>query len=441
MKTLTKPPERFDNLPKKPRAIVSEASWIPCDWQAWARDDQLPPKESWLIWLLMGGRGAGKTRAGAEWIRARVASGSRRIALVGPSYNSAREVMLEGESGLLSIGNPRERPVYISSRKRLEWPNGAVGWVFSSEDPDGLRGPQFDCAWADEFCAWTYPEATLSNLRLGLRLGDAPRLVVTTTPKPTPAMKALIKTKGVCISRAQTSDNAKNLSSSFLSAVSDAYGGTRLGRQELGGELIEDMPGALWSRDMLAACVRASADAAKEGAVYDKVIVAVDPPVTSGARSDACGIIIAGLMRGETPREDHVYILHDGTVQGLSPESWARRVIGYWESYDADYVLAEVNQGGEMVGTIIRNLNPDIVVRNVYASRGKVARAEPVSALYTQGRVSHIRPFPELDDELAMLGAERSSRGHKSPDRADALVWAVTSLLLSVRAQPRIRRI
>ena len=434
---MTKPPEPRNILPKKPRRIVTEASWVPCDWQAWARDDQLPPKESWLIWLLMGGRGAGKTRAGAEWVRARVASGARRIALVGPSYNSAREVMLEGESGLLSIGNPRERPVYISSRKRLEWPNGAVGWVFSSEDPDGLRGPQFDCAWADEFCAWTYPEATLSNLRLGLRLGDAPRLVVTTTPKPTPAMKALIKTKGVCISRAQTSDNAKNLSPSFLSAVSDAYGGTRLGRQELGGELIEDMPGALWSRDRLAACVKRADD----DVVYDKIIVAVDPPVTSGARSDACGIIIAGLLRGESAREDHVYILHDGTVQGLSPENWARRVIGYWESYDADYVLAEVNQGGEMVGTIIRNLNPDVVVRNVYASRGKAARAEPVSALYTQGRVFHIRPFPELDDELAMLGAEQSSRGHKSPDRADALVWAVTSLLLSARAQPRIRRI
>lgn len=191
----------------------------------------------------MGGRGSGKTRAGAEWVRAQVEKGARRIALVAPSYNAAREVMLEGESGLLSLGRNKERPTYTSSRRRLEWPNGAEGYIFSSEDPEGLRGPQFDYAWADEFCAWSYPKETLSNLRLGLRLGAAPRLVVTTTPKPTPAMKSLMKAAGIEISRATTADNAENLAPTFLAAMTEAYGQTRLGRQELGGEFIEDLPG------------------------------------------------------------------------------------------------------------------------------------------------------------------------------------------------------
>ena len=362
-------------------------------------------------------------------------NGARNIALVAPTYHAAREVMLEGESGLLSIGHVGERPVFFSSRRRLEWPNGAVGHIFSGEDPEGLRGPQFDFAWADEFCAWNYPKETLSNLRLALRLGGDPRLMVTTTPKPTPSMKALMTAKGVTISRAKTADNARNLAPTFIAAMTEAYGQTRLGRQELEGEFLEDLPGALWSRDQLAAC------AAPCPEQFDKIIVAVDPPVTSGARSDACGIIIAGLTRGADPREDKAYVLHDGTVQGLSPDGWAARVIGFWESYDADYVLVEVNQGGEMVGAILNNLNPDVVVKSVYASRGKAARAEPVSALYTQGRVYHSRAFPELEDELAALGTEQAARSSKSPDRADALVWAVTDLLLAPRRLPRIRQI
>ena len=421
--------------PKKPRDIVKANGWVHKDWIALARNDQLPPKKPWQIWLLMGGRGSGKTRAGAEWVRAQVNSGARRIALIAPTYHSAREVMLEGESGLLSIGHKSERPTYTSSRRRLDWPNGAVGFVFSSEDPEALRGPQFEKAWADEFCTWSYPDATLSNLRLGLRLGDDPRLVVTTTPKPIRAIKALMAAKGVVTSHARTADNAANLAPSFLDIMDEAYGKTRLGRQELDGEFLEDLPGALWSRDGLASCLSARPDE------FDKVIVAVDPPVTSGVRADACGIIIAGLTRGETSREDNAYILHDGTAQGLSPDAWAARVLGYWESYDADYVLVEVNQGGEMVSSILKNINPDVLLRTVYASRGKVARAEPVSALYTQGRVNHVRPFPELEDELASLGTEASIRGSKSPDRADALVWAVTDLLIGARQAPRIRQI
>ena len=415
--------------------IVKAVSVLRHYWRSLARDDQLPPKGKWLIWLLMGGRGSGKTRAGAEWIRQKIVSGAKHIALIAPTYNAARAVMIEGESGLLSIGPPAERPRYIASLRKLIWPNGAIGTVYSAEDPERLRGPQFEFGWADEFCTWAQADATLSNLRLGLRLGDDPRLIITTTPKPLPALKALIAARGLVISRASTADNAKNLAPTFLAAVTDAYGQTRLGRQELGGELIEDLPGALWSRDLLARCCAAPPDR------FDKVIVAVDPPVTSGARSDACGIIIAGLVRGAAPREDRVYILRDGTVQGLTPQAWAARALTYWESYDADYILAEVNQGGEMVGTIINNLNPDVVVKTVYASRGKAARAEPVSALYAQGRVHHIRAFPGLEHELASLGTDKHSRASKSPDRADALVWAVTDLLLAPRPLPRIRKL
>jgi len=201
-----------------------ELSQLEHDWALYARDDQLPPKDSWLIWLLLGGRGSGKTRAGAEWVRRKVANGAQRIALVGPTYNDAREVMIEGESGLRHIGYPSERPVFISSRRRLEWPNGAVGQVFSSEDPDGLRGPQFDCAWADEFCAWTYPDYTLSNLRMGLRLGEHPQLVVTTTPRPMPALKTLMASSGVVLSRMKTQDNQNFLAPSFIAAMEDTYG-------------------------------------------------------------------------------------------------------------------------------------------------------------------------------------------------------------------------
>ncbi len=356
--------------------------------------------------------------------------GKSRIALVAPTFNDAREVMLEGESGLLQIGYPSERPTYISSRHRLEWPNGALGYIFTSEDPDGLRGPQFDAAWADEFCAWSYPEVTLSNLRLALRLGDKPQLVVTTTPKPGAPLKNLLAVKGVLISRGKTADNADQLAPSFLQAMQEAYGGTRIGRQELDGEYIEDLPGALWSRDMLEQCF------AREIPKLDKIIVAIDPPVSTGERADSCGLVVAG--RAGEGREAKAYILHDSTVQGLSPEGWAQRAIGLYRGWDADYLLAEVNQGGDLVASVLRTVDAGVPVRKVHASRGKVARAEPVAALYEQGRVLHIGRFTDLEDELAAMGAQGPKR---SPDRADALVWAVTELLLMTRAAPRIRRL
>ena len=402
-------------------------------WPLRAKPHQIPISKDWLIWLLLGGRGAGKTRTGAEWIREQVMErGMRRIALVAPTYQDAREVMIEGESGLQNIGYPSERPSYASSRRRLDWPNGAVGYVFSSEDPDGLRGPQFDCAWADEFCAWTHPEDTLSNLRLALRLGEAPQLVITTTPKPIPALKQLLTSAGLLISRGATSDNQDNLAPNFLAAMEEAYGGTRLGRQELGGEFLEDHVGALWTRQLIEDTITGAPEHE-----FDKIILAIDPPVSTGERADSCGLIVAGRIG--TGRTAIAYILHDGTVQGLSPEGWAKRAVNLALGWDADYILAEVNQGGDLVSSVLRNIEGAPPIRKVRASRGKTARAEPVALLYEQGRIKHTTCFPALEDELCLMGAKEKPKG--SPDRADALVWAVTELMLKDRPTPRVRRL
>lgn len=405
--------------------------------QAWTnirRLDQIPPEREWLIWLLLGGRGAGKTRTGAEWVRQQIKAGKRRIALVAPTYSDAREVMINGESGLLNIDyEDDEPPEYISSRRRLEWKEkGAVAYVFSAEDPDGLRGPQFDCAWADEFCAWAYPEDTLSNLRMGLRLGEEPKLVITTTPKPLPALKTLMAEPGVTVTRAATKDNEANLSPAFIKSIYEIYGGTRLGRQELNGEILEDREGALWTRTMID---RALVCAAPSG--IQKTVVAIDPPASSGARADACGLVVAARV-GFGPQA-RVYILHDGTVQGLKPNKWAALAVELWRAWDADYLLAEVNQGGEMVKSVLDAIGEQAPVRTVYASKSKVARAEPVAALYEQGKVKHAGSFPKLEDELCRMGAHEGTK--KSPDRADALVWAVTDLLLKPRNHPQVRSV
>lgn len=418
------------------------------DWLAKARLDQLPPDNDWLIWVLLGGRGSGKTRAGAEWIQSRVEQGAKRIALVGPSYHEARAVMVEGESGLLNIARPENRPIFHPSRRRLEWPNGAVAELFSGDDPQGLRGPQFDTAWADEFCAWTYPHTTLSNLRLGLRLPfsdkSAPRLTVTTTPKPTQALKSLLAMGGVHLSRAKTSDNAANLAPGFIDAMQDSYGGTRLGRQELEGLIVEDYDNALFTRAMMGQAAPETPARSFHRQDYERVIIAVDPPATKGAKADACGIIVMGSKRSDRHRLadndlPHAYLLVDGTVQGESPAGWAERVAMLYQAYDVDYIVAESNQGGEMVRSVLGHANPDMTVRLVHASKSKTARAAPVALLYEQKRVHHLTSAPMLEDQLCALGtaAENACQTDKSPDRADALVWAVHELL-ETRAKPRI---
>ena len=421
-------------------------------WRVIARDDQKWPgfvswrdarpetsDDGWTTWLLLGGRGAGKTRAGAEWVRFMAGGPSgprRRIALVAEAYADAREVMIEGPSGLRAIGNPAARPVYEAARRRLVWPNGSIGYCFSAEDPDGLRGYQFDAAWSDELCKWRYPDETWSNLQLALRLGDRPRQVVTTTPRPMKLLKRLMAAKSTALARASTYANRENLADAFFTEIAALYEGTALGRQELMGEIVEDVAGALWSWDMIE---RARlADTPQLRASLSRVVVAVDPPATSGPEADECGIVVAGLFEAGGPRSEAV-VLADWSAPRLSPRAWAERAVAALHEFEADRIVAEVNQGGDMVRTVIAQVDPAAPVRAVRATRGKRLRAEPVAALYEQGRVRHAGAFPKLEDQMV---AYTGARGEASPDRLDALVWALTDLMLARGGgAPSVRRI
>ncbi|MBO9545706.1 MAG: DNA-packaging protein [Caulobacter sp.] len=385
-----------------------------------ALHQQSPDHEAWSTWLMLGGRGAGKTFAGARWITLQ-ALAHPALALVGPTLHDVREVMIEGPSGLKAMGGPLFRPRWEASRRRLVWPNGAVAYAFSAEDPDSLRGPQFHAAWADEFCAWRRPAETLAMLRFGLRLGTDPRLVVTSTPKPTRALKTLMVEPGVHLTRAGTSLNAGNLAPAFLRTLESLYGGTRLAAQELDGIIVET-DGGLFRAEDLARC------RAARPARLDRVVVAVDPPATAGG--DACGIVVVGR------RDDRAFVLADETARGLSPAGWAARAVSAARTWAADALVAEANQGGDMVRSVLAQADPPCRIRLVKASVGKRARAEPVAALYEQGRVLHCGAFPALEEELMALG---SGDLEHSPDRADALVWAVSELMLSGRGAPRLR--
>lgn len=410
------------------------------DWELWARPDQLPPATAangapWSTWLVLGGRGAGKTRAGAEWVRGlalgRPPFAERpvgRIALVAETMADVREVMVEGVSGLLSIHPDGERPAWEPTRRRLVWPNGAVAQGFSAEDPESLRGPQFEAAWLDELAKWRRGQATFDMLQFGLRLGDQPRQMITTTPRPSALLRRLLGDPATVVSRARTAQNAFHLAPSFLAAVLQRYGGTRLGRQELEGEIIEDRPDALWSRPAL--------EAAREETAPPlvRVVVAVDPPASSRAGADACGIVGAGIdaLGG-------LHVLADESAAGLRPAQWAARAIDLFRRLEADAVVAEVNQGGEMVRAVLGEVDAGVPVIAVRATRGKYLRAEPVAALYEQGRVRHAGAFAALEDELCDFGPGGLSSG-RSPDRLDALVWALTELALGPKAPvPRVR--
>jgi len=416
-------------LKREEDASRSARRMLELDWSP--HENQIPPSGAWHTWLFLGGRGAGKTRAGAEWVRGRILEGARRVALVGPTFSDVREVMIEGVSGLRSIGPPDERPRYESSRHRLVWPNGAEAFAFSATDPDGLRGPQFELAWMDEFAAWPEPQNALDTLRMGVRLGRDPRIVITTTPRPIAALRALIKQAGARVTHQPTSANDHNLAPGFVAAMQAAYGGSVLGRQELEGVLIDDPAGALWTRDALAAAIGNAPDD------FDRVIVAVDPPVTSHVRSDECGIVVAGAVGEGAARQ--AFILADESFGPAAPAAWAERVVAAYHAHQADAVVAETNQGGEMVSQIIATLDPNVPVKRVHASRGKRARAEPVAALYSAGRVRHLGHFTALEDQMCAFGAPGSAAA--SPDRVDALVWAVSELLLAHPARPRLRRL
>lgn len=402
---------------------------------AQARTDQRPPEPgiNWRNWLYLGGRGAGKTRAGAEWARFSALAGKcARIALVGPTLGDVREVMIEGPSGLRAIEpNPTGRPVYNVSRRRLEWDNGAIASVFSAEDADSLRGPQFDAAWCDEIAAWPDGEAVWDTLQMGLRLGGSPRCVATTTPRPTPLVKRLIAGEAV-VTRGRTADNAANLSAGFIAQVEQTYGGTILARQELDGELIEDPQGALWTRSMIE-----GARIARPPAQLDDLVVAVDPPATSGQHADTCGIIAVGQQQA-IGFGRKCFVLADASVQGFRPLDWAARVAELARELGASRVIAEANQGGEMVAAVLESAGCPVPVRLVHARLGKRGRAMPVAAIYGRGEVSHVGQFKDLEDEMCRFGTQGFTG---SPDRVDALVWAVSALMLDKPPDPRVRRI
>ncbi len=390
-----------------------EVQQLEYDWKFWARPNQLAPEGDWQYWLLLAGRGYGKTKTGAEWIRERVESDkAHRIALVAPTAADARDTMVEGESGILSVCPPWNRPVYEPSKRRLTWPNGAIALLFSAEEPDRLRGPQHDTAWCDEIAAWKYPDRTWDMLQFGLRLGDDPRAAITTTPRPIPLVKNILNDASTHVTRGSTYENLSNLAPAFIDVIISRYEGTRLGRQELNAEILDDNPDALWTRQMI--------EDARESKVPNllRIVVGVDPAVTSNETSADTGIVVAAVdERGE------YYVLGDYTIHA-TPKKWAQEIIAAYYKHSADRVVGEVNNGGELVEYTLRTIDPNVSYRSVRASRGKQTRAEPISALYEQGKVHHVGSFPALEDQMCdWIPGEGSS-----PDRVDALVWALSEL-------------
>lgn len=389
------------------------------EWRAWARPEQLQPQGDWRVWLILAGRGFGKTRTGAEWVRGEVESGRRgRLALVAPTAADARDVMVEGESGILAISPPWCRPNYEPSKRRLTWPNGAIATVFTADEPERLRGPQHDGAWCDELGAWRYPDAW-DMLQFGLRLGDDPRVVVTTTPKPVKLVKALRDSPTTVITRGSTYDNAANLAPQYLDTVRAKYEGTRLGRQELYAEVLDDVPGALWTQD------RIDELRVKVHPELSRIVVAVDPSGGSTEKNDEQGIVAAG--RGV---DGHSYTIADRSCR-LSPDGWGRRAVDAYLEFGADRLVYEKNFGGEMIEhviqTVARSMGVRVATRAVVASRGKTVRAEPVAALAEQGKDHHVGRMDELEEEMCHFSPLGMA---KSPNRADAKVWAITDLML-----------
>ncbi len=400
------------------------------DWPVWQSDAQAEPASDWRVWLMLAGRGFGKTRLGAQWVRRLAAANPEaRIALVAATMAEVRSVMIEGESGLLAATQAVDTVHWEPSLGRLTWGNGAQAFAYSAETPEALRGPQHHFAWCDELAKWKAAKTLWDNLMLGLRLGDAPRALVTTTPRSVSLLRSLIKTDGVIVRRGGTSDNPY-LPDAFTKSVNALYAGTRIGRQELDGELIEDVKGALWTRDMIErARVRALP-------AVRRVIVAVDPCASLGG--DACGIVAVAL--GD---DGKAYVIEDASIAGATPEGWAREVAACALRSGADKVVAEANNGGKMVESVLRSADCNMPIKLVHAAHGKSARAEPVAALYTSGKAFHVGAFPDLEDELCGLISGGGYEGPgKSPDRADALVWAMTELMLGKGAGngPRVTR-
>ena len=415
---------------------------LPYLFDFWAHDHQLPPEGRWRSWVILGGRGAGKTRAGSEWVRSQVEGArplspgrAKRLALIGETFDQVREVMIYGDSGIMACSPPDRKPKWVASRRCLVWPNGAEAMCFSAYDPESLRGPQFDGAWVDELAKWPKARETWDMLQFGLCLGDDPRVCVTTTPRNVDVLKELLELPSTVVTRAATEANKAHLAQSFLEEVRTRYAGTRLGLQELDGVLVDEVDGALWDR--------AGFETRRAGRLPDftRIVVAVDPPAGAGAGSDACGIIVAGVVQEGPPKDWRAVVLEDASVQGVSPTAWAEAAAAAYARWEADRVVAEVNQGGAMVETVLRQVDPLLPVRQVHATRGKIARAEPVAALYEQGRISHARGLDKLEAQMALM-TQSGFAGPGSPDRVDALVWALTDLMLDPAAKwqlPKVR--
>lgn len=427
------PPEARDLLATQ--LTPPECNAFAFHWELWAYPAQLPPPGDWRVWMVLAGRGFGKTRTGAEWVRALADSDPQaRIALVSSSLADARAVMVEGESGILACSPPDCRPVFEPSLKRLRWPNGAQALLYSAAEAESLRGPQHSHAWCDEIGKWPLAGDRASrcwdNLLMGLRLGSDQRIVVTTTPRCVPLVRRLLagcERGDTVVTRGTTFDNAAHLPARFLSAMETEFAGSLLARQELQGQLVEDIEGALWSRQLIEQVREAPTNMD-----YRRVVLAVDPPAS--AHGDACGIVVAALGPDGIAR-----VLADCSIERASPERWATAVANAAQEWQADRIIAEANQGGAMVESVLRAADQNLPVRLVHARRDKGARAEPVAALYEAGRVRHAGMFARLEDQLCGMMPGGSYQGPgRSPDRADALVWALTELMLGRRGEPRI---
>jgi len=404
-------------------------------WEFWARPEQLEPKGNWNVWVALAGRGWGKTRAGAEWVRHRIKKGDKIVHCVAPTKGDVRRVMVEGDSGLINVcwkgdksyrGSPLGLPIWSPTNNTLTWENGAKAVFFSAEDPERLRGPQAYSAWTDELCAWRNAQETWDMLQFGLRLGRRPQVFVTTTPKTTKLIRNILDDDKTTVSTGSTYDNAANLADTFLDAVRKTYEGTRLGRQELYAEILDEASGALWNRTLLASCEVDKDDVP----TLNRIVVSIDPAVTANAESDMTGIVVAGVdVNGRA------YVLEDHTGR-YTPQQWAAKAVDLYREHMADRIVAERNQGGDMVRHTLHTEDETVPVKLVHASRGKMARAEPVSALYEQDKVRHVKGLNDLEDQMVQWEPLGSTG---SPDRLDALVWAITDLSLNGYAKPTLK--
>jgi len=404
-------------------------------WEFWARPEQLEPKGNWNVWVALAGRGWGKTRAGAEWVRHRIKKGDKIVHCVAPTKGDVRRVMVEGDSGLINVcwkgdksyrGSPLGLPIWSPTNNTLTWENGAKAVFFSAEDPERLRGPQAYSAWTDELCAWRNAQETWDMLQFGLRLGRRPQVFVTTTPKTTKLIRNILDDDKTTVSTGSTYDNAANLADTFLDAVRKTYEGTRLGRQELYAEILDEASGALWNRTLLASCEVDKDDVP----TLNRIVISIDPAVTANAESDMTGIVVAGVdVNGRA------YVLEDHTGR-YTPQQWAAKAVDLYREHMADRIVAERNQGGDMVRHTLHTEDETVPVKLVHASRGKMARAEPVSALYEQDKVRHVKGLNDLEDQMVQWEPLGSTG---SPDRLDALVWAITDLSLNGYAKPTLK--